>query len=863
MMLSPAMLAESLNRGRKRRELKQFYVTDASGHEHLPPGSPEGGQFTGKAEHGQSPNQMAEKIGRRKKPSAKKPEAVSQQSEDEGSGDNTRNLGKSLSQEHVMDLLDSMMSWTEHKQFGLVPIYKVREAISGLYGDQAASHEVLDGLLKQMRRERKLRLVALGDPEGTTSEQHNASIPGEGETFFYISDLAGQPHHENKTSFSHEQTNHRRYEEGGGHWVTIGSQEGEDGKKTGGTPVFIKGDKITKGPAGTVGKSPSDLANHFKRKPDEQKSNRAKTQLAPTNTPGQAAKTQLAPEPKAPEKPAHEPPAKAPDAPRSVMRAVAKSLKSPDELAKSLKKPESSQQPAAPSQPAAPAAQKVSSGEAMKLFNSIDTDPQTGYPMIVMKEVAAIMARNPSASKDDLLQEGTMAMWKAASNVQVGREKEFPGLAQSAVKNHFASLYRSQKAVKRGMDKTKSMGEEFDAADREPARDLSEASEELKDAIGKLSPDHQTIINGMMGGRNYVQIGQELGGWSKASVSREWDKIRKILGSQIESYAKPRDDHDQYIRHAPIAAEVWHEILAQSYQYGPRAADFVRAVMTAMDHTDSQWEAIMQGRRAFLSGRYEKEKRTHEFSSTQFNLDGVVAKKIRAMSDSIPDSVLTEEGREDEPHITVKFGLNIDNADEVAKVVRNFGPVKVRLTTTKIFPARPESRPGKESQDVVYVAVESEDLHRLNKLIADSIECTDTHPSYIPHVCLAYVKPGMGQKYVGMMAADGDEMTFTELVFSDKSRDHITIPLESKRRHEYGPRHSPPKRIEGAIARLEALRDFSHDIDESELESEVDTIAREFSADDLKDVARGFGVEGGIANKAECVAKILKRVCKE
>lgn len=38
------------------------YTKDASGHEHAPAGSPEGGQFTGKAEHGQSPDDMANKL---------------------------------------------------------------------------------------------------------------------------------------------------------------------------------------------------------------------------------------------------------------------------------------------------------------------------------------------------------------------------------------------------------------------------------------------------------------------------------------------------------------------------------------------------------------------------------------------------------------------------------------------------------------------------------------------------------------------------------------------------------------------------------------------------------------------------------
>jgi phage gp29-like protein len=42
-------------------------------------------------------------------------------------------------------------------------------------------------------------------------------------------------------------------------WVTIGSKEGADGEKHGGTPVDIEDGKIVKGPAHTIGKTPSEL----------------------------------------------------------------------------------------------------------------------------------------------------------------------------------------------------------------------------------------------------------------------------------------------------------------------------------------------------------------------------------------------------------------------------------------------------------------------------------------------------------------------------------------------------------------------------------------------------------------------------
>lgn len=46
-------------RAQELAEKAQRYAPDAAGHEHMPGGSPEGGQFTGKVEDGQSPNDMA------------------------------------------------------------------------------------------------------------------------------------------------------------------------------------------------------------------------------------------------------------------------------------------------------------------------------------------------------------------------------------------------------------------------------------------------------------------------------------------------------------------------------------------------------------------------------------------------------------------------------------------------------------------------------------------------------------------------------------------------------------------------------------------------------------------------------------
>jgi hypothetical protein len=178
-----------------------------------------------------------------------------------------------------------------------------------------------------------------------------------------------------------------------------------------------------------------------------------------------------------------------------------------------------------------------------------------------------------------------------------------------------------------------------------------------------------------------------------------------------------------------------------------------------------------------LPGVEKQAEDPREFASTQFNLDagtytseqGSPLPAIFSMAERIKESDLVEDGLEEEHHITIKFGLHADSPEEVRRVVAGFGPVKVRLGKTSIFPG--------DEHDVVKIDVGGDDLFRLNQLICNSLGCTDTHPEYKPHVTLAYVKPGLGEKYVGWDGAQGKTLGFSELVFSGKDRATTVISL--------------------------------------------------------------------------------------
>lgn len=129
----------------------------------------------------------------------------------------------------------------------------------------------------------------------------------------------------------------------------------------------------------------------------------------------------------------------------------------------------------------------------------------------------------------------------------------------------------------------------------------------------------------------------------------------------------------------------------------------------------------------------------HKYGSTQFEFDGWVRSRFVEMGKLIPNKHLGEDGREDNPHVTVKYGLHKDVfGGDVAKAVGGFGGVNVWFDGIGVFKS--------PKYDVVFVRVRGDKLHRLHRAVA-RLPHTDTHPKYIAHATIAYVKPGMGVEY--------------------------------------------------------------------------------------------------------------------
>lgn len=196
----------------------------------------------------------------------------------------------------------------------------------------------------------------------------------------------------------------------------------------------------------------------------------------------------------------------------------------------------------------------------------------------------------------------------------------------------------------------------------------------------------------------------------------------------------------------------------------------------------------------------ERAAEAHDYSSTQINLPKDVAAKVEALAKAIPDTDLAEDGREDRPHVTIKYGLHDDSPERVAEALVRQPPVSFTLGKTKVF--------ENGESDVVYVEVHSPALARLHRVVSEAAPNTDTHPEYIPHVTVAYVKPGTGTRYAGDRTLAGTKITVDEVLFSGKSGRKATLPLRGSRHvwsdaaRQKAQEARRAKRLEEATAKL-------------------------------------------------------------
>ena len=121
-------------------------------------------------------------------------------------------------------------------------------------------------------------------------------------------------------------------------------------------------------------------------------------------------------------------------------------------------------------------------------------------------------------------------------------------------------------------------------------------------------------------------------------------------------------------------------------------------------------------------------------------------KMLQELMTNIDDSDLyTKEddssyGKETEPHVTALYGIHNDVPDaDVKKIVEQFTTPVITVGDVSIF--------ENEKFDVVKIEVNSDEMNTANKKLS-ALPFSSDYPDYKAHITLAYVKPGLGQKYV-------------------------------------------------------------------------------------------------------------------
>jgi 2'-5' RNA ligase len=166
----------------------------------------------------------------------------------------------------------------------------------------------------------------------------------------------------------------------------------------------------------------------------------------------------------------------------------------------------------------------------------------------------------------------------------------------------------------------------------------------------------------------------------------------------------------------------------------------------------------------------------YKLSSTQVQLPMTLAVALLAFGKSIPEfdraecEEIGEDWRETDPHVTVKYGIHTNNADEVRAALPPVpAPLSFTLGRTNFFSA--------DKYDVLYVEVFSPDLVAMNDWLSTHLENTNTQATYIPHATVAYLKRGLAKRYMADDALLGMSAEMSSIRFSPAEGEDTDLPL--------------------------------------------------------------------------------------
>jgi len=165
-----------------------------------------------------------------------------------------------------------------------------------------------------------------------------------------------------------------------------------------------------------------------------------------------------------------------------------------------------------------------------------------------------------------------------------------------------------------------------------------------------------------------------------------------------------------------------------------------------------------------------------KYASTHAVVPDPLRSKILEFGKTIPKDDLAEDGTEPNPHCTILYGITEDSPESTRKAIEK--NIQFSLMTNGIsFFERPE-------HDVLMINVISPGAEIMNAAIVMGVPHERLWPRYVPHITIAYLKPGLGRIYSAPGNAPefrGDLFSAKKIVFSSSKNEETHIRLTGAR----------------------------------------------------------------------------------